>query len=124
LSTTDNSKLAIEICDLNDPDMADLARKTAILISTVGPYSAYGEHAFKACAENGTNYLDCTGEVPWVLRMLKKYEKAAKTTGAIMIPQIGIESCPSDIATWVLVSLIRKELSAPTGPVFLSVKLK
>jgi short subunit dehydrogenase-like uncharacterized protein len=81
----------------------------------------YGEHVFRACAENGTHYLDCTGEAPWVYKMIKKYEKAAKTTGAIMIPQIGIESAPSDMLTWSLVSLIRSELSAPTANVIVSV---
>jgi short subunit dehydrogenase-like uncharacterized protein len=113
--------LAIEICNLDDAELGDLARKTTVLISTAGPYALYGEYAFKACAENGTHYLDVTGEVPWVARMIKKYEKAAKTSGAVLIPQIGLESAPSDLVTWSLVSLIRRELSAPTGDVILSV---
>lgn len=100
--------------------MGDLARKTTVLVTTVGPYSMYGEHAFKACAENGTHYIDCTGEIPWLHKMIQKYEKTAKTTGAIMIPQDGIESAPPDLITWSLVSLIRNELSAPTGSVILS----
>jgi len=66
-----------------------LAKKTRLIISTVGPYGLYGEHAFKACAENGTHYLDVTGEVPFVADMIKKYEKTAKESGSIMIPQIG-----------------------------------
>jgi short subunit dehydrogenase-like uncharacterized protein len=86
----------------------------------VGPYSLYGEYAFKACAENGTHYLDCTGETPWVWKMIRKYETVAKRTGAIMIPQIGIESAPSDLLTLSLVSLIRTRLSAPTGQVIMS----
>jgi short subunit dehydrogenase-like uncharacterized protein len=53
--------------------------------------------------------------------MIKKYEKSAKTSGAIMIPQIGIESMPPDLLTWTLVSAIRKKLSAPTGEVIVSV---
>jgi short subunit dehydrogenase-like uncharacterized protein len=112
--------IAIEVCNLDDAELGDLARKTTILITTVGPYSMYGEHAFKACAENGTNYIDCTGEIPWVHKMIQKYEATAKRTGAIMIPQNGIESAPPDLITWSLVSLIRNELSAPTGSVILS----
>lgn len=122
--TFTSTLLAIEICNLNDVEISDLARKTTLLISTVGPYSAHGEHAFKACAENGTNYLDCTGEAPWVSKMITKYEKVAKTTGAIMIPQIGIESMPSDMITWALVSMIRSKVSAPTSRVMLSVDIK
>lgn len=35
---------AIEICDLNGDDLSALAKKTFILITTVGPYGLYGEH--------------------------------------------------------------------------------
>lgn len=34
----------IEICDLNDEQLRALAKKTFILITTVGPYGQYGEH--------------------------------------------------------------------------------
>ncbi|KAK3368078.1 Saccharopine dehydrogenase-domain-containing protein [Podospora didyma] len=116
---------AIEVAELNDEDLASLAKKTCVLITTVGPYGKLGEHAFKACAENGTHYLDVTGEVPFVARMLAKYEAAAKASGAMMFPQIGIESAPSDLITWSLASLIRTELKAKTRGVVVSIhKLK
>jgi len=117
----DRIQPAIEICGLKDADLSALAKKTKVLISTVGPYALYGEHAFKACAENGTHYLDVTGEVAYVLDMIKKYDKTAKASGAIMIPQIGLESAPSDLVTWSLVTMIREKFSAPTGEVILSV---
>lgn len=115
-----NSITAIEIRNLTDSELVELSKKTTVLISTVGPYSKYGEHAFKACAENGTHYLDVTGEVPWVAKMIEKYEATAKASGSIMIPQCGIESAPADLITLSLTCLIRKELSAPTGEVILS----
>ncbi|KAI9731256.1 MAG: hypothetical protein M1818_007881 [Claussenomyces sp. TS43310] len=117
----DRLQPALEICSLDDAELGDLARKTTVLISTVGPYAKYGECAFKACAENGTHYLDVTGEVPFVARMIEKYEKAAQTSGAMMIPQIGLESAPADLMTWALVSMIRRELSAFTADVIISV---
>lgn len=91
------------------------------MIATVGPYAFHGEHAFKACAENGTHYLDVTGEVPYVAAMIKKYEATAKKSGAIMIPQIGIESAPPDLLTWSLVEMIKERFSAPTAEVVVSV---
>ncbi|KAK3937640.1 Saccharopine dehydrogenase-like oxidoreductase [Diplogelasinospora grovesii] len=111
----------IEICNLDDTDLASLAKKTFILITTVGPYGKLGEHAFKACAENGTHYLDVTGEVPFVARMIKKYEAAAKASGALMFPQIGIESAPSDLVTWSMASLIRSQLGAKIRDVTVSI---
>ncbi|KAK0722795.1 Saccharopine dehydrogenase-domain-containing protein [Lasiosphaeria miniovina] len=100
---------AIEVCDIDDGQLDALARKTFVLITTVGPYGQLGEHAFRACAENGTHYLDVTGEVPFVARMLAKYENAAKASGAMMFPQIGIESAPPDLLTWSLAALIRSD---------------
>ena len=111
----------IEICELTDADLGALAKKTKVLISTVGPYAVYGEHAFKACAEHGTHYLDVTGEIPYVADMIKKYEKTAQGSGAIMIPQIGLDSAPADLVTWLLVSMIREKFSAPAREVTLSV---
>lgn len=87
----------------------------------MGPYCKYGEYAFRACAENGTHYFDATGEVPWVAKMIAKYEAAAKANGAMMFPQIGIESAVPDLITWSLVKIIREKLSAKTGDVTLSI---
>lgn len=101
--------------------MQALAKKTFILITTVGPYFQYGEYAFKACAENGTHYFDVTGEVPWVKKMITKYEDAAKASGAMMFPEIGVESAPPDLLTWSMAKTIREQLSAQTGDVTVSV---
>ncbi len=87
----------------------------------VGPYGKYGEHAFKACAENGTHYVDVTGELPFVARMIKKYEDAAKRSGALMFPQLGLESVPPDLMTWVLAALHRDEFQAKTRDVTVSI---
>jgi short subunit dehydrogenase-like uncharacterized protein len=97
-----------------------LAKKTKLILATVGPYALHGERCFKACAENGTHYIDVTGEVPWVAEMIRKYEKTAKENGSIMIPQCGIESAPPDLVTRVLVDTIREKYSAPTGEVVVS----
>jgi hypothetical protein len=87
----------------------------------VGPYFQYGEFAFKACAENGTHYFDVTGEVPWVKRMIERYEKTAQESGAMMFPEIGIESAPPDLLTWSLAKTLREKLSAKTGDVNVSI---
>lgn len=95
--------------------------KTFVLITTVGPYSAHGEHAVKACAEAGTHYFDITGESPWTYKMIKKYEKVAKRSGAILIPQIGLESAPADLCTWALATTLRKQMGVKTKDVTISI---
>ncbi|KAL2271433.1 hypothetical protein VTJ83DRAFT_804 [Remersonia thermophila] len=104
-----------------EDELAGLARKTFILITTVGPYGRLGEPAFRACAENGTHYLDVTGEVPFVARMLRRYEAAAAASGALMFPQIGIESAPPDLVAFALASAVRARYAAsPTADVVVS----
>lgn len=88
-------------------------------------YKADFVQAFKACAENGTHYFDVTGEVPYVARMIKKYESVAKQTGSMLFPEIGVESAPADIVAWSLAKHNRTQLDSKTGEVVMSVhKLK
>lgn len=117
----DRKSPSIEICNLNDEDLDALAKKTFALITTVGPYSKYGEYAFKACAESGTHYFDCTGEAVWHMAMIKKYEATAKVTGACLFPQSAIESAPSDLMTFAMASLLQSQLSAPVGDVVVKI---
>ncbi|KAF5709375.1 hypothetical protein FGLOB1_5933 [Fusarium globosum] len=111
---------AIEVVNLNDADLSVLAKKTCILVTTIGPYSLYGEHAYRVCAEAGTHYVDVTGEAAWVHKMIKKYEATAKQTGAILIPQAGIESAPADLITWTMAKAIRTDLGSQTRDVVVS----
>ncbi|KAK3691198.1 hypothetical protein LTR37_018786 [Vermiconidia calcicola] len=108
---------AIEVAQLEKKDLVNLAKKTKVLVTTVGPYHKYGSVVVEACAETGTHYLDVTGETPWVYDMIQKYDDTAKKTGAVMIPQNGIESAPSDLMCWMLVSHIRETLGVGTGEI-------
>ncbi|GAB0132658.1 hypothetical protein EsDP_00001087 [Epichloe bromicola] len=106
---------SVELANVNDEvELKAVVEKAFVIITTVGPYCLYGEPIFKLCAETGTHYLDCTGEVPWVARMIKKYEATAMKTGAIMLPQTGIESAPPDLVTWSMAQHLRKDLKATT----------
>lgn len=73
------------------------------------------------CAETGTHYLDCTGEFPWVQKMIKKYEQTAVKSGSILIPQFGIESAPADLCTYALAQHLRNEIGASTKDVTVSI---
>ncbi|KAI6801602.1 hypothetical protein KC360_g2450 [Hortaea werneckii] len=109
-TNADRIQPGIEIAQLEKNDLVSLAKKTKVLITTVGPYHKYGTAVVEACAETGTHYLDVTGETPWVFDIIQKYDTLAKKNGAIMIPQNGIESAPTDLMAWMVVSYIRKAL--------------
>ncbi|RFU79067.1 saccharopine dehydrogenase [Trichoderma arundinaceum] len=120
---SDRSPPAIETANIKSQEEIDaLAKKTFVMIQLVGPYSLHsGEHVVKACAEAGTHYFDATGESPWVYKMMKKYGKAAKESGAILIPQMALESAPADLCTWALASVLRKQMDAKTKDVVISI---
>ncbi|KAL9097541.1 MAG: hypothetical protein Q9165_000437 [Trypethelium subeluteriae] len=111
----------VEVAQLTKDDLHALAKKTRLLISTVGPYHLYGTPVVEACAANGTHYLDVTGESPWVYDIVRQYNDLAKSNGAIIIPQIGIESAPADMLAWLLVTHLRRTASLPTAEVVFSI---
>ena len=49
--------------------------------------------------------------------MIEKYDSMARANGAIIIPEIGFESAPSDMMAWSLANFFRKEYSLPTREV-------
>ena len=114
-------RVGIEVASLDSEDLNTLVKKSRLLINTIGPYHLYSSPVVEACAKNGTHYLDVTGESPWVLEMIERYHDMAKANHAVIIPEIGIESAPSDLLAFALVSLIRMELSVGTKEVIASV---
>ncbi|PVI05034.1 hypothetical protein DM02DRAFT_611139 [Periconia macrospinosa] len=110
----------IETCEQEKEQLLKLAQKTKLIITTVGPFMWYGEPVLAACAETGTHYLDCTGEVPWIYNMIEKYHETAKKNGAIIIPECGLDSVPADIMAYSVTKHIRDTLNAPTANVVMS----
>jgi short subunit dehydrogenase-like uncharacterized protein len=98
----------ITVPNLTTPDLTPVVKKTKVLLNAVGPYHLYSTPVVEACAQSGTHYLDVTGETPWVREVIVKYEEAAKKSGAIIIPEVGIESAPSDLVAYIATRLIRK----------------
>ncbi|KAB8218887.1 major facilitator superfamily domain-containing protein [Aspergillus novoparasiticus] len=107
----------ILVVNLNNKELDGLAKRTRLVISTVGPFLLYGSETFAACARNGTHYLDCNGEIPWLKNMIHQYDKVAKETGSIMIPCCGFDCVPSDLSTWLAARYIRRHFNAQTGRV-------
>ena len=84
------------------------------------PHPVHGEPVLAACAKTGTHYLDCTGEVPWIHAMLPKYDALARSTGAILIPECGLDSVPADLLSYALTSHVRRTLHAGTTTLTMS----
>jgi short subunit dehydrogenase-like uncharacterized protein len=54
----DRLQLDVLAVQLNKVELDALAKKTKVLLNTVGPYHLYSTPVVEACANNGTHYLD------------------------------------------------------------------
>ncbi|MBM6544774.1 saccharopine dehydrogenase NADP-binding domain-containing protein [Janibacter sp. YIM B02568] len=75
----------------------ELAARTKVVATTVGPYVRYGREVVRACAEAGTHYCDLTGELLFVRDAADAFHEVAQSTGAKIVPSCGFDSIPSDL---------------------------
>ena len=86
------------VVDASDEQaLADLAARTRVLVTTVGPYARHGLPLVRACAEAGTDYCDLTGEVLFVHRSIAASHATAQASGARIVHSCGFDSVPSDL---------------------------
>ena len=86
----------------DDAALAEMAKRTKVVLTTVGPYQLYGEKLLAACVSNGTGYTDLCGEPAWMHQMINKYEATAKETGAAIVFSCGFDSVPFDLGVHFL----------------------
>jgi short subunit dehydrogenase-like uncharacterized protein len=89
--------------DAASPSSLDeMAARTQVVVTTVGPYSKYGLPLVAACAKAGTDYADLTGEAMFVRQSIDDYHKQAIDTGARIVHACGFDSIPSDMSVYEL----------------------
>jgi short subunit dehydrogenase-like uncharacterized protein len=89
--------------DAAEPATLDeLAARTRVVITTVGPYTRYGLPLVAACAGAGTDYADLTGESPFIRSSIDLCHKQAVDTGARIVHSCGFDSVPSDLSVYAL----------------------
>ena len=94
---------AIITADASSPSaLNDMAARTQVVVTTVGPYAKYGLPLVAACAAAGTDYADLTGEPNFVRESIDLYHKQAADTGARIVHSCGFDSIPSDLTVYAL----------------------
>ncbi|MGB5510098.1 MAG: saccharopine dehydrogenase NADP-binding domain-containing protein, partial [Woeseiaceae bacterium] len=95
--------LPIFIADsANRDSLLQLATRTRVVLTTVGPYALYGSELVDACVEAGTHYCDLAGEVQWIRKMIDQHHDRAQETGARIVHCCGFDSVPMDMGAWFL----------------------
>ena len=96
-------RLPIIVADSSDKSALDeLASRTRVVLTTVGPYALYGSNLVAACVEHGTDYCDLAGEAQWIRKMIDTYHERAQETGARIVHCCGFDSIPMDIGVYFL----------------------
>jgi short subunit dehydrogenase-like uncharacterized protein len=91
------------VADAGDPaSLAAMAARTKVVLTTVGPYQAYGEPLVKACVAAGTDYVDLCGEPAWMRDIIDGYSGAAQESGARIVLSCGFDSIPFDLGVFFL----------------------
>jgi short subunit dehydrogenase-like uncharacterized protein len=94
------SSLNLLQADSNDlASLRALAAQTRVVCSTVGPYYLYGTSLVQACATEGTDYCDLTGEAPWIVETIEQFHALATQNQARIVHCCGFDSIPSDLGT-------------------------
>lgn len=90
-----------------------MVARARVIITTVGPYLLYGEPLVAACVKAGTDYVDLSGEPPFMWDMIEKYNDAAKASGARIVHSCGFDSIPFDMGVYFLQQEAQKRFGAP-----------
>jgi short subunit dehydrogenase-like uncharacterized protein len=106
-SATKLADLAAELGGRLDMVVADVSRPSTIratlergdvLVSTVGPFSKWGDAAAEAAIEAGANYIDSTGEPPFIRRVFEQHGPAAAARDVGMLTAFGYDWVPGNLA--------------------------
>ncbi|MBK6339596.1 MAG: saccharopine dehydrogenase NADP-binding domain-containing protein [Bacteroidetes bacterium] len=71
----------------------------------------YGIPVVEACIQEGTHYLDITGEPVFVSNVLKDYDVLAKEKGVLIINCCGFDSIPADLGAFFTLKQFEKPKS-------------
>ena len=111
------------VVDTTDADaVADLAARTRVVVTTVGPYAKLGMPLASACAAAGTHYADLTGEVLFVRDSIDANHEEAERTGARIVHSCGFDSIPSDVGVWKLAQQVAADGEGTLGETVLHVR--
>ena len=97
------------------PTLHEMAARTQVVVTTVGPYTRYGLPLMAACAAAGTDYADLTGEAMFVRESIDLYNKQATDTGARIVHSCGFDSIPSDLSVYGLHRTAREDDAGELG---------
>jgi short subunit dehydrogenase-like uncharacterized protein len=97
------------VAELGDRDsLVAMAKRARVVLNLVGPYTLYGEPVIEACVAGGAHYVDLTGEIQFVRRMIDSYGQAAADAGVKIVQVCGFEALPPDLSVMLAAEAARE----------------
>lgn len=91
--------LDLRVADVERPaDLKAAIDGAAALVTTVGPFTWWGEPAVEAAIDAGVPYLDSTGEPGFIRRVFERYGPRAVERGIPLITAFGYDYVPGNLA--------------------------
>ena len=81
----------------DDAGLRDLLDGCATVIACAGPFTLHGEPVLDAAVATGTDYLDTTGEQPFIRLAYDTYGPRAARGKTAVIPGMGFDYVPGDM---------------------------
>jgi short subunit dehydrogenase-like uncharacterized protein len=105
-----------QVADVSDQQSVDalLVGAQDVLVSTVGPFTQLGAPAITAAIRAGANYVDSTGESPFIREVFEKYGAQAAVTGARLLTAFGYDFVPGNLAGALALKEARANGAVPT----------
>jgi short subunit dehydrogenase-like uncharacterized protein len=86
--------------DVADADsLRALAERVRVVINFAGPFARLAPPVIAACVEAETHYLDVSGELDFVARMIDEHHERERERGVRVVQVAGIEALPFDLLT-------------------------
>ena len=113
------------VADVNDPaSLAAMASRTRVVLNLCGPYTLHGQPVIEACVAGGAHYMDLTGEIPFVRRMIDAYDARAAEAGVKVVQVSGFEALPPDLAVLLAAETARERFDEGLAEADLEVSIK
>src|SRR6218665_2819859 len=97
-----DSVTKIEADFSNYDSLSKMAKRTKLIINTVGPYRFHGRQMVEACINSGTHHIDISGEPAYIEQAILDFNKQAVDNGLLIISTCGWDSIPCDLGVHYL----------------------
>lgn len=108
------AKVPLVLADATDrASLDEMAARTKVVCTTVGPYDKYGSKLVAACVAQQADYCDLTGEVHWIRDMIDAHHDQARESKTRIVNCCGFDSIPSDLGTLMVQDFAKREFGVP-----------